>query len=422
MRKILVSLLMIFTILSSMCVFATEEIVDGSQVIELDSYEDYEALLGDQMQLTDEEYEATYKEQMEYMVKYYDEYEVEDFPKAKVLEVYEPETMYETDYSGFVYKLTTQDVKVRLLEGEYEGEEVTVTYPLVADMLGNLKMKELKKGDVIYVAPAMDEETNELYADVAGVGFNVERKTPMIILAIVTAALIAIYGKEKGILSLLLSGLILVVALLICTEQIYLGTQIIVLTLLLSAVIASMITITKLGLTKDAVLASVSSVVVLAVIALVTFGVDALVKNTGGTFEAMLLVENIIKQNIDFHHLFVGSIILILSAIVPFVACDVWKSCKEAGEGGINKLLDASKSAMFGKLEIVTSILMVLLMPKLMYLYSYKYTTNEIMNSDFVVTEFIRLFMCLIGIVLTVPTTVFMYHFFNKSKNANNNK
>lgn len=422
MKKIFVSFLMVFAIMSTMCVFATDEVVDNSQVIELESYEDYEALFNEQEQISDEEYEAAYKEQMEYLVEYYDEFETEELIKAKVLEVYDAEYMYETDYSGFVYKLKTQDVKVKILEGDYEGKEVTVTYPLAADMLGNLEVAELKKGDVVYVALGVDEETEELYADIGGVGFNVERKIGMIVLAIATAALILACGREKGLLSLLITALIIIVTLLIFTEQIYLGTQIILLALIIAAVITSMIVITKLGLTRDSFLVSASTILVLIIVALLTFGIDGLVKNTGGTFDAMFLVENIIRQNIDFHHMFVGGIILILSVVLPYVACDVWKKCKETNAAGFNNLLDASKSAVSGKLEVVTGILMTLLMPKLIYLYSYKYTTNEIMNSDLMVTEFVRLFMCLIGIALTVPATVLIYHFFYNNKNVEDNK
>ena len=155
----------------------------------------------------------------------------------------------------------------------------------------------------------------------------------------------------------------------------------------------------------------------------VTFGVDYMLKNTGGTFDTMLTVENIIKRNIDFHHMFVGSIILILSAVLPYVVCNVWKKCKESNENDFNKLLDVSKDAATGKIEVVIAIFTALLIPKLVYLYSYRYTVNEIINSEVVATEFIRMFMCIIAIALSIPATAFIYKVVGeKNITENNNK
>ena len=427
MKKFFVSFLMILTILSTVCVFATEdienasqpvnEVVDESQVVEIDNYEDYEELFSQEEQISDEEYAEMYEEQMVDLAEYYDEFEVPAPTKAKVVKVEEPTYLYESDYTGFIYKMKKQEIEVEILDGEYVGKQVAVTYPLMADTFLNLEVPKLKKGDVIYINTGIDEETEEIYAEASGIGFNVERKTGMIILAVFTLILVIAFGKGRGILSALIATLIISVTLLICSEQIYLGTSIIVLLLLLSVIITAMIVIQKLGLTKDATWVAVSSIVVLILITFVTFGVDYMLKNTGATFDAMVMVENIVNRNIDFHHMFIGSIILILSVILPYVACDVWKKCKEFGENDFNKLLDVSKDAMTGKLEIITIIFMTLLMPKLIYLYSYKYTAGEIINSDVLVTEFIRFFMCIIGIALTIPVTAGIYKLIGIGKN-----
>lgn len=419
MKKIFINCLIIFTMLSTMCVFATEEILvdsevgeevaEDSEIIELENYEDYEALFSEQEQISDEEYKKAYDEQLKMLEEYYEEFKPEKLVKAKVIEAGTIEDVYEADYTGIIYKLKKQDVTAKIMEGEYEGEEVTVLYPLTADSFQNLKVTEVKKGDTIYVATALDEETKEVQAQIASVGFNLERKLGVVILAIVAVVLIIAFGKERGILSTLIATLIIAITLLICSEQIFIGTPIIILTLILSAIIVSMIVIQKLGLTKDALMTGIVSMISILITAVLTVAVDTLLRNNGATFDVMLIIENIVKRNIDFHHMFIGSIILILSAIVPYVTCNVWNKCKESEEKGFNKLLEISKDAMTGKIEMVTIILMTLLMPKLVYLYSYKYTANEIMNSDIIVTELIRLFMCIIGITLVVPTTIYTY-------------
>lgn len=420
MKKFLINLLLIITLFSTMCVLATEEVLEESQIISIDNYEDYEALFDPEEQLSDEEKEEQYQEQMADWEKYYDESETENLIRARVILAGEAEISYESDYYGGIIKMKEQNVEVEILEGEYAGRHAHVKYPLMADSLLNLEVLELKKGDEIYVVGIkLDEKTDTLYAEIGNIGFNLERKAGMIILAVVAIILVCAFCKERGILSILISILIVSITLLIYSEQIYLGTMIMLLALCLSVLLISMIVIQKLGLTEDAFLVGFSSLLVIMVITLITFGVDYMLKNTGDTFEVALMLEFIIKRNIDFHHMFIGSIILILSVILPYVACNVWEKCKESSESSFNKLLDISKDAITGKIEMVTMILMVSLMPKLIYLYAYKYqlsdgllynySTNEIINSDILVAEFIRLFMCIIAIALTVPMTVAIY-------------
>lgn len=425
MKKIFVSVLMVFTIMSTICVIATEESLDitqtapENQIIEIDNFEDYEALFSEQEQeqISDEEYDKIYEEQMTSLAEYYDALEMPELFKAKVITTKEPTYVYENDYTGFVYKMKVQEVEVEIMDGEYVGERVSVTYPLTADTFLNMDIPNLNKGDVIYVTAGVDEETQKLYAEANGTGFNVERKTGAVILAVVAIILMVAFGKNRGVLSTLIMILILSITLLICSEQIYLGTSIIELTLFLSILIVAMIVIQKMGLTKEAILVGISSIIGILVITFVTFIVDSLLKNTGATFDAMVMIENIIKRNIDFHHMFIGSIILIVSAILPYVACDVWQKCEKTNQKDFNSLLDASKDALTGKVEIITIIFMTFLMPKLVYLHSYKYTANEIINSDVVITEFIRLFMCIIAMAITIPITSGMYRCFKKQDN-----
>lgn len=426
MKKAIISLLMILMMIFSMTAYATEEmdefgditqledLTDIGEVIQIDNFDDYEALASDQPEISDDEYEEIYQEQMKELRKFFDEYENEKLTKVKVVKAGESEYIYEMDYTGYLYKMKKQDVTVNVLEGEYEGKEVKLTYPLIMDSLLNLNVPELKKGDIVYVSLEMDEETEEVAAYATEIGFNVERKAGVIVLGVIAIVLVVVYGKGSGIFSALLILLIITCTLLIYAEQVYLGTEIIVLAMVFAVLFIGMIVISKLGLKKDALYVAGSCILIMMLITLITLGVDGLLRNNGATLESTMLAETIIKGNIDFHFLFVGSIILILSVIIPYVACSVWEKCKETSENDFNTLLDVSKGAMTGKIEIVTAILSVLMISKLLYMYPYKYSTNEILNSDVMVTEFIRLFMCIIAITLTVPVTALMYKLVNK--------
>lgn len=420
MKKILLSFLLIVAILSMMCVFATEVSDDSTQIIEIDDYEQYENLFSTEQTLTDEEYEQLYTTQMKELAEYYEGYKAEELTKAKVIEAGEPEYIYEAYTGEYVFKFKKQEIKVEILEGEYKGKELTLEYPLTADMFLNLDVAELHKGDVIYVYPYVDGENLE--AEIGTTGNNVERKAGVIVLMVVTVLLMITFGREKGLISTLIVALIAVLTLLIGAEQIYAGTPIIILTLIFALVIVAMLSIAKFRLSKDAVMVTALSMIVILFSTLLTYGVDVLLKNTGGTFETTFLIETIVTGNIDFHALFVGGIVLMLAVAVPNVISKVWCKCKKANTNNATELLKASSSALSGNVEMVTVILTTLLIPKLLYLYSprlmsayaYKYTANEILNSDVLITELIRWCMVLIGMAIAVPVAVFGFKFFYK--------
>lgn len=431
MKRVLLSFFMIFTVLSTMCVFAMDTTESENEVVKIENYDQIEDLLAGKELMSDEE---KYEKQMNEFAKAYEESEVEELTKAKVIEASDSEDVYEEYSDGYLFKFKKQDIKVELLEGEYKGEIVSIVYPLTADMFLNLEIPELNVGDVIYVYPYLGADNTTVEAEVGNMGTGIERKTGVIILFVVTAILMIVFGKEKGVVSLLIVALIFVLTLLICSEQIYMGTQIILLSLLLATVIIFMMSISKAGLTKDALMISVISMLVLVFVVVLTYGVDALLKNTGATFDAMFLIETIVKRNIDFHDLFVGSIVLILAVALPNVVAKAWCKCQKADTNDINKLFDASRSAMSGSVEMVAVVLTTLIIPKLLYLYSprlmssyaYKYTTNEILNSDVLVTELIRLCMVLIGMALAVPMTVCAFkilkNFDEENKKVKDNK
>lgn len=426
MKKFLLIFCVVVAIFGTMCVFATEVSDDSNQVIEIEDYEQYEDLFSTEQTLTDEEYEEVYVAQMKELAEYYEGYVAEELTKARVVEADEPEYVYEAYTGDYVFKYKMQKIKVEIIEGEYKGEIISLDYPLTADMFLNLDVAKLNKGDVIYVYPYVDGES--VNAEVGTTGSNVERRAGVIILFVVTALVIVIFGRKKGLISALIVALIAVLVLLIGAEQIYAGTPIIVLTLIFAFVIVSMLAISKFGLSKNSLAVIAISIIVIVFSVFLTYGVDALLKNTGGTFETTFLIETIVTGNIDFHALFVASIILLLAVAVPNVVSKAWCKCRKANTYNTIELLKASSSAMSGNLEMVTVALTTLFVPKLLYLYSprlmssyaYKYTADEILNSDVLIAELIRLCMVLIGMAIAVPITVYMFKFlFDVDKKVN---
>lgn len=420
MKKFLLSFLLLVVTFSTVCVFATEVSDGDNQVIEIENYEQYEDLFSSEETLTDEEYEALYDAQMKELAEYYEGYAAEELTKARVIEAAEPEYIYEAYTGDYVFKFKKQDIKVRILEGEYKGEEISLTYPLTADMFLNLDVAKLNVGDVIYVYPYANADTID--AEIGNTGNNVERKAGVITLLAVTAILIVVFGRKKGLLSMLITTLIVVLTLGVGATMIYNGVPIIALVLIFALIISAMLAISKFKLSKDALAVVAVSMIVILFTTLLTYGVDLVLKNTGGTFETTFLIETIVTGNIDFHDLFVGSIVLILSVLVTNVVSKVWCKCKKADTTSATSLLKECSCVLFGNLEGATVMLMTLFIPKLLYLYSprlmstyaYKYTADEILNSDVLIAEIIRLCMVLIGMVIAVPIAVYSYKYVYK--------
>ncbi len=422
MKKFLLSFLSIVVIFSTVCVFATEVSEGDNQVIEIENYEQYEDLFSSDETLTDEEYETLYVTQMKELAEYYEGYEAEELTKARVIEASEPEYIYEAYTGDYVFKFKKQEIKVKILEGDYKGEELSLTYPLTADMFLNLDVPKLNVGDVIYVYPYADGDT--IAAEIGNTGNNVERKAGVITLLAVTAILIVVFGRKKGLLSMLITTLIVVLTLGVGATLIYEGVPVIALTLIFALVISSMLAISKFKFSKDSLATVAISMIVILFMTLVTYGVDAVLKNTGGTFETTFLIETIVNGNVNFHGMFVGSIILILSVFVTNVVSKVWCKCSKAVTTDATSLLSECSCVLSGNVEGATVMLMTLFIPKLLYLYSprlmstyaYKYTANEILNSDVLISELIRLCMVIVGMVIAVPVTVYMYKYLHKTE------
>lgn len=431
MKKFLISLSLIIVCLGTMCVFATESDIDINEEALIEDLQNTENVYTSDEEYTDEELEKMYQDMLAEMYeetleenqKSYNEYQAEDATKARVIEVKESEYVYDTDYQN-AYKYKIQTLVVKILEGEYANAEMEATYQLSNDSLVNLEMPELKKGDIIYVDVYTDEDGNQ-YATSnmisTMIGANVERKVGLWILGIIAVVLVCVFGKEKGVISILISALMLVFALLIYSEQIFLGTAILPLVIILSMIIGIVLCIQKNGLTKDTIWTSGISIILLGIAVGATFVTDILLRSVGATFDSMFLTEYVLNRNIDFHNMFVGSVVLILSGILPYIVCDIWRECKNSADKSLKQLLNVSKNSMSGKIEILTIILMTMLVPKLVYLYCSKYyTINMILNSEILVAELIRFFVCLIVISLAIPITTFIYKYIKNEATLEN--
>ena len=410
MNKKLVSLVILtmFIVSSTIC-FAT----NANKVTELeqntdayiDSYEEYEQLYNEQETgYNQEQLKAYYNDYQKSIKEYFEEYNRDETVKAKVVKASSVEEVYEIDeYYYSVSKYEFQPITVEILEGEHKGKTFDIDYLLTGDSLNNITYSKLKTGDTIYVGFFTDEETGETYADITNAGSNVERFFVVVIIGIVALALMMIYGGKKGVLATLITILILDFCLLIIPNMGYMGQGFIVGGGILIILLIATISLMKLGLNKNALKASLISLITVAIAAILLSLASNLTRTVGITFEAAAISENVLLGNMNFESLYIIITLIVASLFITKIVCGAFEKITTLNTNDINEKISACKDLMGINVILLTGTLFATYIPNHLLLLTNKYTSVEIWNSELLVCELIRLFVIIISMSLAIP-------------------
>ena len=409
-KKIAITILILSMLLSSIC-FATEElpneINDSENTVYIDNYEDYEDLINGTSGYSQEELKDYYNEYQDYIMEYYNSYEREETYKARVIEVEDVEEQYEfNDYYYSVSKYEIQPITVEILEGDYKGQTFDIDYILTGDSLNNIQYSSLQKGDIIFVAVNLDQETGETYADITNAGSNVERFGIIICLGVVALLLLIIYGGKKGVITALISLLILDFCLIIIPNMGYMGAGFILGGVLLIALLIILISLSELGINQKALKAMIIATVLTFVSALLLVTADYLTRTVGITFETAAVAENVLLGNMNFEHLYIIITLIISSLAITNIVCKAMMKLSKENVNNFNEGIKACENILNSNILHVVITLMALYIPNHLLLLTNKYTASEIWNSEILISELIRLFVILITMALAVPTVV----------------
>lgn len=411
-KKFTTIILILSIILSSVC-FATEEIANTTENAEdvkyIDNYEEYENLMNGMASYSQDELKEYYNEYQEYIAEYYNSYEREKTYKAKVIETEDIKEEYEfNEYYYSVSKYEIQPIKVEILEGDYKGQKFDIDYMLTGDSLNNIQYSSLQKGDIIFVAVNVNEETGENYADITNAGSNVERFGIIICIGVVTLLLLIIYGGKKGLITGLISLLILDFCLVIIPNMGYMGAGFIVGGILLIAIVIILIALSELGIHKNALKAIAIATGLTLVSALLLVTANYLTRTTGITFEAASVSENVLLGNMNFEHLYIIVTLIISSLLITNIVCKSMKKVAKENVNDFNEGIHACKDILNSNILHLVITVMALYIPNHLLLLTNKYTASEIWNSEILASELIRLFIIMITMILAVPTVVML--------------
>lgn len=427
--SIVITLIMIFT-LYSVC-FATEDqvitpIESGDNYI--DNYDDYE----DYLQQTSDTYsqdelKAAYDAYQESLKEYYNEYKRDGVIKARVVEIEDVKTVYELDeYYYSVNKYEIQPIVVHVLEGEHEGERFSINYLLTGDSLNNIQYSKVSVGDTIFIGFYEDETTGEVVADITNTGSNVERLGIVICILAVVVILLIIYAGKNGILVSLLGILISIFCLGILPNMGYEGKGFIVGGIFFVIALIYLITIVELkdlskeedkkarlkaiGLERTRIIAIGISLLMTVVSTVLIIATNYMTRTVGAGFEFSALSENVLLANMNFEELFIVITTMISAIVATHMVCKTIKKLETMpAEADFNEKLTNCKELLSSSLLIIIVTILALYIPNHLLLLTNKYTSREIWNSEILASELVRMFVILIIMILSVPTTVALY-------------
>ena len=205
--------IMILVLSFSFC-YAEEELVVDDSAQENLGVVDTESL-GIEGFDEDEELKQYYQDYRDYLEEYYNTYERTPSIKARVLSAEEPKEKYQIDYTSYsIAKYVAQPLTVEILEGEYEGQTLEMDFILTGDSLNNIIVSKLEKGDTVFI-DVIPNEDGTLTGSVSNAWASTERVSILLIIGIILALLLIIYGGKRGFTTALVVSIIIVFATII---------------------------------------------------------------------------------------------------------------------------------------------------------------------------------------------------------------
>ena len=216
-----------------------------------------------------------------------------------------------------------------------------------------------------------------------------------------------VYGRKKGLLTILILLLVLDFCLVIIPNMGYDGEGFINGGIAFIVLLTFTNAITKLGLNKKSLVATFVSLGVTCIAVLLLLVANYLTRTVGVTFEVAAVAENVILGNMNFEHLYIIITMIITSMAITNVACKSILKIQETTNASLNKRMDVCKDVLDETALSTVVTLATTYIPNHLLLLTNKYTTAEILNSEILVSELIRIFIVLLAISLTVPVVAF---------------
>ena len=335
--------------------------------------------------------------------------------KAKVLEVGETKVV-----ENGSMKDTVQEVKVEILEGDYDTQEFTTNYILSYDMEGKILAYELKKGDKVWVQITKTPE-GKVSVEIE----NVVRQNYIYFMVILFLLSILLVGGKRGIKAIVGLAITIVAVYLIMVKGIMAGYNPIWMSVLTSLIIIVLtFIIIGGGVNKKIVTAALGTFGGVLVAGIIASIFSYLLKLSGAGEDSILLSVNSTNLTFNFRDLiFAGIVISALGACMDVgmsIASSLdelrlktkdmeWKELFKSGMNIGRDIIGTMANTLI--LAYVGSSLTLILL-----FLTCDFSFVQIVNKETIATDIISAISGSMGVVYTVPITAFIYGFLNRNK------
>lgn len=336
--------------------------------------------------------------------------------KAKVLSAGE---RYSKENEKTKEKYYVQDVSLKLQSGNRKGEKLDAIYMISYDSKTNIKAKDLKENQTVYVDYT---ETNGEVTSAEVTGVVRQNYILLIILLFIVSAILI--GKMKCV-KLLIDLLIAFTAVyLILILNVYKGINAILLSIITCAVIAAISTLIRVGLNKKALSTMIGTICGLVIAGLLMFAFMKISGITVGQTEVAVLNNLGITERINLRNLMIAGIMIASIGSALEISIEICTTLDEARKE--NHALTWQEMFKMGVehgsgniFQIVNIVLFAILGSTLSLSILYGTITNnfiEFINTEIVTANIICIFACAIGVIYIVPITSIIYAFLNRNK------
>lgn len=335
--------------------------------------------------------------------------------KAIVLEAQEPKVVE----NGNI-KDTVQEVKIEILEGEYDTQEFTTNYILSYDMDGKILAYELKKGDKVWVQITKNPD-GKTSVEIE----NVVRQNYIYFIVIIFLLSILLVGGKRGIKAIIALIITILAVYLIMIKGIFAGYNPIWMSIITSLVIIVLtFIIIGGGINKKIVTAAMGTFGGVLVAGIIASIFSYLLKLSGAGEDSILLSLNSTNLNFNFRDLIFSGIVISALGACMDVGMSISSSLdelrmktkdmewKELFKSGMNigKDIIGTMANTLILAYVGSSLTLILLFM------SCNFSLVQIVNKETIAQEIISAIAGSMGVVYTVPITAFIYSFLNKNK------
>lgn len=374
---------------------------------------------------TQEELMKAFLEQKEEIASVKDEETDKKFVVTKVLS--DIKTQYVSE-SYYVYI-----IKYQLLNIRVEDDEIPAVAILSYDISDNKNLKPLQVGDTLYGYVERVSKEDSTYgminhglkdSEIAYVSVSSQDRTlGIILLAIFTILLVGLYTGKKGLKLLIPAFVALDMLFIVFVPELEIGRNVLAISSAIALELMILITVLKNGWSRKTVVALLSSIVVVVLIA--TFaGVFGNANGfTGKGFISeerydlssnVYYIDSLLKSTISVFDLYISVIVVISSIVVSLIASNVADIVeKYAGtEGMVNSIIEEAKGIVAEYPLILAGIFMVVYLPEFMLMKFNHETFETIINSEVLVTNFTIGAMVIISSLIIAPITAIVGYLF----------